>query len=115
MERIDMVGIGNRSRRDDHVSCSLRIGRRIELEGTVQGVGMRPFIYRVAMRRELHGAIYNTARGLCAELFGPAADLDALLTAIQTEAPPSAALRSLRVTPIPVREERSLCIESSRE
>jgi hydrogenase maturation protein HypF len=73
-------------------------GRRIEVEGTVQGVGFRPWVYRVATRLELRGEVRNTARGACIEAWGSPRALDALVRAIQAEPPAAASVRSVRVT-----------------
>src|SRR5690606_33858967 len=48
---------------------ALRGGRRITLEGTVQGVGLRPWLYRVARRLGLAGEVRNTQRGVVIEAF----------------------------------------------
>jgi hydrogenase maturation protein HypF len=39
-------------------------GRRIEVRGTVQGVGFRPWIYRLAIEEGLSGRVRNDARGV---------------------------------------------------
>jgi hydrogenase maturation protein HypF len=45
-------------------------GRRIEVQGTVQGVGFRPWIYRLARDLGLGGKVHNDARGVTIEAFG---------------------------------------------
>jgi hydrogenase maturation protein HypF len=90
-----------------------RAGRRIEVEGTVQGVGFRPWLYRTARELGLGGEVNNTLRGVSIEAFGSTGALDALLRAIQTEAPPAARVRSVRTTPIEARELRAFRIGPS--
>ena len=40
------------------MGTAIREGRRIELRGTVQGVGMRPWIYRIAFERGVTGRVW---------------------------------------------------------
>src|SRR5512144_2797503 len=53
-------------------------GRRIEIRGTVQGVGFRPWVYRVAHELGVAGRVHNHARGVTVDAFARASDLDAL-------------------------------------
>ena len=66
--------------------------RRIRLRGQVQGVGMRPFVWRLARELGVAGYVRNDAGGVEIEAEGPAAALDALVGRIATEAPPLAAI-----------------------
>lgn len=92
-----------------------REGRRIDLEGTVQGVGFRPWVFRVATRLELSGEVYNTPRGLSIEAFGSVHALEALVSAIQQEAPPAARVRSLESTSLAWRDSAGFRIRPSVE
>ena len=76
-------------------------GRRLEVAGTVQGVGFRPWVHRTARRLGLGGSVCNTPGGVVIEAFGDAPALDALVRAVQHEAPPGARVRALRSTPLP--------------
>ena len=54
-------------------TCPLpREGRRIALTGTVQGVGFRPFVYRLAREAGLTGWVRNDAAGVTVEAFAGA-------------------------------------------
>lgn len=86
---------------------STRAGRRIEVDGIVQGVGFRPWVYRVAGELGLGGRVYNTGGGVSIEAFGTASQLDELVAAIQSRPPAAARVRSLRVTPLDARDEAS--------
>jgi hydrogenase maturation protein HypF len=48
------------------------VRRRIRVEGIVQGVGFRPFVYALATRYGLAGVVGNDARGVFIEVEGPA-------------------------------------------
>ncbi|MBT0651588.1 carbamoyltransferase HypF [Geobacter luticola] len=71
---------------------------RLEIEGIVQGVGFRPFIYRLAARHRLRGWVRNTGRGVLVESEGEPADLERFLAEITPEAPPLAVISALSCT-----------------
>lgn len=76
-------------------------GRRIEVRGTVQGVGFRPWIYRLAHEEGIGGRVRNDAAGVEIEAFGPAEALDAFVRRLEASPPPAARIRDLRSEPIP--------------
>ena len=45
-------------------------GRRILVRGTVQGVGFRPWVYRLAVEEGLSGRVRNDTLGVTIEAFG---------------------------------------------
>ena len=69
-------------------------GRRILIRGTVQGVGFRPWVYRLAVEEGLSGRVCNDSRGVTIEAFGHAEALAAFLRRLGREAPPAARTRS---------------------
>jgi hydrogenase maturation protein HypF len=77
-------------------------GRRIEVRGTVQGVGFRPWIYRLARQEGITGRVRNDGLGVTIDAFGPARGLDGFARRIRAEAPPAASVSELRTEPIPV-------------
>ena len=68
---------------------------KIEIRGTVQGVGFRPFIYREATQLKLAGRVVNTNSGVAVEAEGPAAALQTLLDAIRHRPPPHARITAI--------------------
>jgi hydrogenase maturation protein HypF len=90
-----------------------REGRRHRLEGTVQGVGLRPWACRRARALGLTGRVRNTRRGLELDAFGTSCALDALLSALQRELPPCAQVRTLAVSPLEEVPPADFRIESS--
>lgn len=89
-------------------------GRRFTLRGTVQGVGMRPFVWRLARDCRVGGRVRNGASGVVVEAFGPAGALSIFEARLRTEKPPSARVHSFRVEEIPAEEAREFVIEASR-
>jgi hydrogenase maturation protein HypF len=65
---------------------------RVRIEGTVQGVGFRPHVYRLARTLRLAGFVRNDAGGVLAEVEGRARDVDRFLLRVARDAPPLAAV-----------------------
>ena len=74
---------------------------RILINGIVQGVGFRPFIYTLAIRYDLQGWVKNTSGGVEIEVCGSKSDLDGFLSSITDEAPPLSQIESLQYEAIP--------------
>jgi hydrogenase maturation protein HypF len=72
------------------MTTAIHEGRHIELCGTVQGVGMRPWIYRLAQLYGVTGRVWNHANGVTVRAFGPAHALDTFVQALGAEQPPAA-------------------------
>jgi hydrogenase maturation protein HypF len=64
--------------------------RRIVLTGRVQGVGFRPFVYRIAHAHAVNGWVKNGAGRVLIHAEGAAGDLDGFERALLAEAPPLA-------------------------
>jgi hydrogenase maturation protein HypF len=65
---------------------------RARVEGTVQGVGFRPFVYRLAGELELGGWVLNDSRGVLLEVEGSPRASDEFLRRLESEAPPLAVI-----------------------
>lgn len=68
---------------------------RITVRGAVQGVGFRPFVFRLATELELTGWVNNSARGVTIELEGPENRLERFLLRVGPEKPPRSFIQSL--------------------
>lgn len=88
-------------------------GRRIEIRGTVQGVGFRPWVYRVARRAGVVGRVRNDPRGVTIEAFASDGVLDRFVEELQVDAPLSARVVDLRSSSIPDENLEVFTIESS--
>ena len=90
-------------------------GRRIEIRGTVQGVGFRPWVYRLALEEGIQGRVLNDSTGVRIDAFGPSDSLDSFVARLRATPPPAAAIRDLRWEPIPPEPAGSFEIVPSRE
>ncbi len=59
----------------------------ITITGTVQGVGFRPFVYRLARELRLTGHVANTSLGVIGEIQGQAGDVDEFIRRVVADAP----------------------------
>ena len=67
----------------------------IVVQGLVQGVGFRPFVYRLATELGLAGVVRNTAGRVEIRATGPRADLDRFVERLASDAPPRARVESV--------------------
>ncbi len=74
---------------------------RIRLQGAVQGVGFRPFVYNLARELGLRGWVLNSARGLVVEVEGPPEGTRLFLERLEKERPPAAVIHSREVEHLP--------------
>ncbi|GAB4170963.1 MAG: carbamoyltransferase HypF [Rhodocyclaceae bacterium] len=91
------------------------VRRRIRVRGRVQGVGFRPFVYRLARELGLAGWVRNDAGGVDIELQGEARCVQALIDRLEGEAPPLARVTGVEVREAPVADVRGFAIRMSRE
>ncbi len=72
----------------------------INITGLVQGVGFRPFVYRLARNLGLNGWVNNSAEGVLIQVEGNPENLSQFLTRLQSENPPRSRIYSLEFKPI---------------
>ena len=63
---------------------------RVSLVGAVQGVGFRPFVYRLAVELQLRGWVLNSSAGLVVEVEGPRESLDVFQERLERDKPAAA-------------------------
>lgn len=92
-------------------SASVRKGVRVR--GVVQGVGFRPFVYRVATEEHLAGFIGNDTDGVVIEVEGPAPRVESFLHRLVAEKPALARIDSVATVDLPAVEEAGFRIVAS--
>ncbi|HWF19346.1 MAG TPA: carbamoyltransferase HypF, partial [Verrucomicrobiae bacterium] len=68
---------------------------KIMVRGTVQGIGFRPFVYKLATELGLNGWVLNSSQGVQIEVEGARAMLDSFLQRLEKEKPPHAAIHGV--------------------
>src|SRR5258708_24356505 len=86
---------------------------QVQLKGIVQGVGFRPFVYKLAQRLKLAGYVLNDCSGLIAEVEGEEAAIEAFLEALGSEHPPLAWIQDRAVASLPLKGDREFRIRPS--
>ena len=86
---------------------------RARVDGTVQGVGYRPFVYRLAGELGIAGWVLNDERGVLVEAEGPPAAVHVFLARLRADAPPLAEVRGVDAQDVPVVGEPGFEIVSS--
>src|SRR5579885_2526484 len=89
--------------------------KRMQIHGTVQGVGFRPFVYQLAQRLHLAGFVLNTTDGVLIEAEGTDAALAAFLHDLVNNPPPLAEVAGVSVNEVNVQEETGFVIRDSVE
>ncbi len=77
------------------------VRRRVVVHGTVQGVGFRPYVHRLACDLMLSGFVGNTAYGVLIEVEGTPEDVGRFCDLLAAEPPPLAAVTGLGVEDVP--------------
>ncbi len=71
----------------------------LDVQGLVQGVGFRPFVYTLARRLGLAGQVANTGKGVEIILYGNKSGIDHFIHTLKTTPPPLAHITTLYVSP----------------
>lgn len=88
--------------------------KRIQIQGVVQGVGFRPFVYRIAQRFDIRGYILNSSGGVVIEAEAQEGDLQEFIATLSAELPPLARIDALEVLSMePAGDDRFTIHESA--
>lgn len=79
----------------------------------MQGVGFRPFVYRLAKEVGVLGRVRNDASGVTIEAFAVDRALDEFERRLQTDRPPASVIDHLKAVPIPAEKVAGFEIEES--
>ena len=88
-------------------ACSIRV------RGVVQGVGFRPFVYRLACANTLSGWVLNGEEGVEIHLEGSEPGLDAFVRNLRTQTPPAATIAEIEIEPAEPAGLREFTIRAS--
>jgi hydrogenase maturation protein HypF len=86
---------------------------RVRVRGTVQGVGFRPYVYRLAGEHGLGGFVLNDTAGVLLEVEGRPAAVERFLDRLPREAPPLAVIEGLSCEEREPQLERAFAIAES--
>jgi len=78
----------------------------LKVSGIIQGVGFRPYVYRLALRYGLAGMVSNTGEGVLIQAQGPCSSLRAFVKALKDEIPCLASITSIEQRHIEAQQGR---------
>ena len=87
----------------------------IEIQGIVQGVGFRPFVFNLARRLHLQGSVANTGSGVIILAQGDDNQLSQFIRSLKNEAPPLAHIVNTSIAGVPTRPITDFTIIASEE
>lgn len=88
---------------------------QISLHGAVQGVGFRPFVYRLAKELGLTGWVNNSSQGVTIEVEGEKEKLEQFMKQLMQEKPPHALIQNIESTFSAPKGHTSFEITSSKD
>jgi hydrogenase maturation protein HypF len=88
---------------------------RVVVRGVVQGVGFRPFVFRLAHCWGLKGWVLNSTEGVVMEAEGGPEALERFLEALRQEAPPLSVIEKIECNLLPAVGYSSFVVESSQD
>ncbi len=74
------------------------VARKVEINGIVQGVGFRPFVYQAAHRHGVRGTVANTATGVCIHVEGAPEKIAAFCRELAESPPPLAHITAMVIS-----------------
>ena len=93
----------------------LNIRRRIQVRGIVQGVGFRPFVYKLAKSLGLSGYVFNSSAGVTIEIEGSGSGVEEFLKTLKEGPPQLAEIVEITVSAIAAEGGAGFSILNSRE
>jgi len=88
---------------------------RLNVSGIVQGVGFRPFVYRLATDLGLSGFVFNDGEGVVVEIEGAEISLKRFKEHLRIDAPPLSQIDTFTSETIPTEDTTTFVIQASKE
>jgi len=107
--------LGPKAARTPSCQVDKRRGKLITVHGVVQGVGFRPFVYRLAHSYGLTGWVLNHSGGVDIQVEGPPASLEEFLRHLEQDPPPLAKITRIEAQDCPADGYLAFDIRQSRE
>ncbi|RJQ50710.1 MAG: carbamoyltransferase HypF, partial [Desulfobacteraceae bacterium] len=86
---------------------------KIAIRGTVQGIGFRPFVYKLAHEKKLNGYVLNTSTGVDIEVEGESPQIDLFIEAVRSNRIPLARIEDMRLSALEIRKDQGFVIRES--
>ncbi len=93
----------------------ITVGTKLAINGIVQGVGFRPFVFQRAQHYGLKGNVANTSSGVIIHIEGSEEKIQAFIQGLTEEGPPLALITKIATSYEPVRNYKEFTIQASKE
>jgi hydrogenase maturation protein HypF len=93
----------------------LKVRKHIQVRGIVQGVGFRPFVYKLARSLGLSGYVFNSSAGVTIEIEGLTSEVEDFLKTLKENPPQLAEIAEIAVSEVAVEAGAGFSILNSRE
>jgi hydrogenase maturation protein HypF len=90
------------------------IARRLRIDGIVQGVGFRPFVYHLSRQYRLKGKVLNISSGVSLHIEGTRKDIESFSRDLIEKCPPRAVITAISERVVPIRKLNNFTIARSR-
>ncbi|NQT05485.1 MAG: acylphosphatase [Dehalococcoidia bacterium] len=100
--------------RGSPLKVDARARLHIEVKGIVQGVGFRPFVYRLARNCHLNGWVRNTSGNVAIEVEGLEGNLSQFLSLLKEKAPHAARVQDVTTRKLPDEDDVDFVIRKSQ-
>ncbi len=88
--------------------------KKININGIVQGVGFRPFVYQLAKAHHLKGHVANTATGVLLHIEGLGEDIESFCRNLKEKAPPLSHITQINIQSAPLKHYSNFSIIQSK-
>ena len=89
------------------------VAQRIDINGIVQGVGFRPFVYNLGNRYQLKGKVLNNSSGVSIHVEGTPKDIELFSRDLIEKCPPRAVISGISKCAAPLRSLKEFTISKS--
>ncbi len=91
------------------------IARKVEVNGIVQGVGFRPFVYQLASRYKIKGSVANTSSGVSMHIEGTRKSIESFCRDLSEKSPPLAHITDISLHADMVNNDSAFMIVESKK
>ena len=88
---------------------------QVNISGIVQGVGFRPFVYRLAHKLSLSGCVYNSGQGVKIELQGLEPTIQEFIQQLKEDPPTLSRIETINTEALEIKKEETFTIERSAQ
>ena len=92
----------------------MKIAKKIHINGIVQGVGFRPFVYQLAAAHDIYGRVSNTSNGVAIHIEGPSPAIEAFSRELTENPPPLAHITQITITDALLQGYQAFSIKKSK-